>query len=267
MPFPNPVNKVNFKSIKIILISSECKRAMSSDFVEAPYVINDIIPDVKELNIPSRAQTIILDIGCGHNPKGDVNIDLYPFDRTQCAYSWNPQEVKNFILADGCQAPFRDKMFDKVYSSHVIEHVEVPLNFLKECKRLSRKEIFIKTPSQFDIDRTRTHIYTWNPHTLKMLITKVFSNVETGYTNTGPWLKRGRKLVDWFPFLPAIFSKMGIHKEIYGRAEIADLSAVEKKARSEKPPGLGLLPTVLQVERNQEMCVGGKNLTPRAQEN
>ncbi len=148
---------MNFKSIKIILISSECKSAMSSGFVEAPYVMNDIIPDVEELNIPSRAQTIILDvgcgsspkggvnldlhppyaresnkgglildIGCGHNSKGDVNIDLYPFDRTQCAYSWNPQEVKNFILADGGQAPFRDKMYDKVYSTHVIEHVEVP---------------------------------------------------------------------------------------------------------------------------------------------
>ncbi len=85
-----------------------------------------------------------------------------------------------------------------------------------------------------------------------MLITKVFSNVETGYTITGPWLKIGRKLVDWFPYLPAIFSKMGIHKEIYGRAKVADLSSVELRARSDKPLGLDLLPNGLLVEMRQE---------------
>ena len=160
--------------------------------------------------------SLVLDIGCGSSPKGDVNIDLYPNDRSQCAFHWNPKKVNNFLLADGKNAPFKDKVFHKVHSSHVIEHIESPLTFLKECKRISKGVVVLYTPSEFDIGKTLTHIYTWNPHTLKMLMKKVFDKVECNYIVDKSWLKKGRKIVDWFPFLPAIFSKMGIHKEVYG---------------------------------------------------
>jgi len=87
-----------------------------------------------------------LDVGCGTNPTGDVNVDLYtdfsPHTGDQLHpdtfQKIEPKRISNFIKAEGCHLPFRNDSFEEVYSSHLIEHIKAPLMFLKELARVTR---------------------------------------------------------------------------------------------------------------------------------
>ena len=75
----------------------------------------------------------ILDIGC--------NLDAVPYAQTvadEINFS-KFYEDKKFVLIDNKKLPFRDKEFDFVYASHVIEHVEDVLIFIKELQRISKQ--------------------------------------------------------------------------------------------------------------------------------
>ncbi|MDH5786983.1 MAG: class I SAM-dependent methyltransferase [Candidatus Bathyarchaeota archaeon] len=78
-----------------------------------------------------------LDVGAGHNPRGNVNIDIFD---TFSHYS------ANFIKASGCYLPFRNKAFNETTCIHVIEHVKTPLLLIKEIVRVTHGKITIKTP-------------------------------------------------------------------------------------------------------------------------
>ena len=57
-----------------------------------------------------------------------------------------------FIKGDARRMKFKENSFDTVYSSATIEHVGSRSNqkkFVKECYRVSRKDIFITTPNKF----------------------------------------------------------------------------------------------------------------------
>lgn len=57
-----------------------------------------------------------------------------------------------FIKGDARRMKFRNNSFDAVYSSATIEHVGSRSNqkkFVKECYRVSRKDVFISTPNKF----------------------------------------------------------------------------------------------------------------------
>jgi ubiquinone/menaquinone biosynthesis C-methylase UbiE len=67
----------------------------------------------------------ILDVGCGNNPRGDVNLDLFFYVRCE-----------NFVLGEAHHLPFKNCVFENVYSKHCLEHLESPLQFFKEAKRV-----------------------------------------------------------------------------------------------------------------------------------
>jgi hypothetical protein len=85
----------------------------------------------------------ILDIGC--------NLDAVPYAQTvadEINFS-KFYEDKKFVLIDNKKLPFRDKEFDFVYASHVIEHVKDVLIFIKELQRIS-KQGYIELPSMLE---------------------------------------------------------------------------------------------------------------------
>jgi len=65
--------------------------------------------------------------------------------------------------------PFRDDVFEKIYSNHVIEHVPDPVKFLREVIRVAKAKIEINCPHRFG-HQSDEHI---NFFTRKWLI-KVF---------------------------------------------------------------------------------------------
>jgi hypothetical protein len=57
-----------------------------------------------------------------------------------------------FVQGDARRMKFKDNKFDVVYSNATIEHVgskSNQINFIKECLRVSRRDVFITTPNKF----------------------------------------------------------------------------------------------------------------------
>ena len=83
----------------------------------------------------------ILDIGCGY--RAHKNATIVADTQDLSAFYKN----KNFIKINEKKLPFKDKEFDFIIASHVIEHVEDFEFFVKELERISNKG-YIELPSR-----------------------------------------------------------------------------------------------------------------------
>jgi len=85
----------------------------------------------------------ILDIGCGYtaHPKATIICDVLNLA------DYYPN--KKFIQLTEKKLPFKDKQFDFVISSHVIEHVEDVSFFISELERISMKG-YIELPTKLE---------------------------------------------------------------------------------------------------------------------
>ena len=83
----------------------------------------------------------ILDLGCGYtaNKNATVVADIQDLS--------NFYKDKKFIKIDEKKLPFKDKEFDFVITSHVIEHVDDLDFFIKEIERISNQG-YIELPSK-----------------------------------------------------------------------------------------------------------------------
>lgn len=69
------------------------------------------------------------------------------------------KEVKKF---NGYAIPFKDKQFDMVYCSHVLEHVEHPRLLLRELERISKYQVFeIPLDYSIQVDRFSKHFLSY----------------------------------------------------------------------------------------------------------
>ena len=84
----------------------------------------------------------ILDIGCGYtaHEKANYVADVQDFSEFY-------RSKKKFIQIKEKKLPFKDKEFDFVISSHVIEHVEDFPFFISELERISNKG-YIELPTR-----------------------------------------------------------------------------------------------------------------------
>jgi len=79
-----------------------------------------------------------LDVGCDRHPRGDVNIDIAPYN------------LKGyFVRADAQYLPFKDKVFTSSTAIHVIEHLENQMHVMNEIHRVTNGTITIATPFLF----------------------------------------------------------------------------------------------------------------------
>ena len=83
----------------------------------------------------------ILDIGCGYKAHKNATViaDIKDFS--------NFYKNKKFVQIKEKKLPFKDKEFDFVIASHVIEHVDDFEFFIKELERISSKG-YIELPSR-----------------------------------------------------------------------------------------------------------------------
>ena len=93
------------------------------------------------IHFPKNPKWKIADIGCGYgaNEFATVVAD------TQDLSSFYKE--KNFVKINDKELPFKDKEFDFVICSHVIEHVEDFEFFVKELERISSKG-YIELPTR-----------------------------------------------------------------------------------------------------------------------
>ena len=85
----------------------------------------------------------ILDIGCGYNASKFAKVICDVQDLS------NYYQDKKFIRLSEKKLPFKDKEFDFVVASHVMEHVEDVDFFIKELERVSKKG-YIELPTMLE---------------------------------------------------------------------------------------------------------------------
>ena len=134
----------------------------------------------------------ILDIGCGYtaHEKASVICDIQDLS--------NFYKNKKFVKLDGKTLPFRDKEFDFVIASHVIEHVEDVNFFIKELERVSSKG-YIELPTSLEdnlvFENKNDHLWhmEFNDIAQKLLITKRIQYIEPVIT-----VSTAKKLAKYF---------------------------------------------------------------------
>jgi SAM-dependent methyltransferase len=97
---------------------------------------------------PVRRDALVLDVGSGGNPSpfADILVDRHLGGSPHRCGAGFKADRRPRLLADGCRLPFRDKQFDFVVCSHVLEHVPDPGRFLDELSRVG-KGGYIETPN------------------------------------------------------------------------------------------------------------------------
>ena len=94
-------------------------------------------------NLIKNKNLNILDIGCGYSANEHATVICDTLDLKR------HYKDRNFIKISGKELPFKDKEFDFVITSHVLEHVEDPELFLKEIQRVS-KSGYIEVPTKLE---------------------------------------------------------------------------------------------------------------------
>ena len=85
----------------------------------------------------------ILDIGCGYTANKNATVVCDVQDLS------NIYKEKDFVKLTSNILPFKDKEFDFVIASHVIEHVKDVEIFIKELQRVSSKG-YIELPTKLE---------------------------------------------------------------------------------------------------------------------
>jgi len=99
----------------------------------------------------------VLDIGCGFTAHKKANVVCDVQDLS------NFYKDKKFIKLNDKKLPFRDKEFDFVIASHVIEHVEDVTIFIKELERVSSKGyIELPTPLEDNLVFENKNDHIWH---------------------------------------------------------------------------------------------------------
>ena len=102
----------------------------------------------RRLHCPVPQSALVLEVGSGGSPyfRANVLIDAYAQTRER---HWAPFITdRPSVLGLGEALPFRDKSFDFVIASHVLEHSADPEKFLRELQRVA-KAGYIETPDAF----------------------------------------------------------------------------------------------------------------------
>ena len=85
----------------------------------------------------------ILDIGCGYKANKYANVICDVQDLS------NHYQDKRFVKLNEKKLPFKDKEFDFVVASHVMEHIKDVEFFIKELERVSKKG-YIELPTMLE---------------------------------------------------------------------------------------------------------------------
>lgn len=101
---------------------------------------------LRKIMLPINGTDLVLDVGAGSNPfpRSDVLMDRLTGAEHRCGESMMIDRPT--VFGDASKMPFKDKAFDFVIASHILEHMAEPEIFLKELQRVG-KAGYIETPN------------------------------------------------------------------------------------------------------------------------
>lgn len=121
---------------------------------------------LRRLHCPVSSSELVLDVGSGGNPYPRANVLLDAYEDSHERYHASLICDRPLVLGRAEKMPFRDKVFDFVIASHVLEHMPDPASFIRELMRVG-KAGYIETPHAF-FER----INPWRFHRLEVGLAK-----------------------------------------------------------------------------------------------
>lgn len=105
------------------------------------------------------ATGLVLEIGSGDNPhpRADVLLDRYPGADNR-ERGGDLVVDRPFVVADAHHLPFKDGAFAYAICSHILEHMDDPLRFAAELRRVSAAG-YIQSPSEI-----AERLFHWSFH-------------------------------------------------------------------------------------------------------
>jgi uncharacterized protein YbaR (Trm112 family) len=99
----------------------------------------------RRLHCPVDQEALVLEVGAGGNPYPRANVLLDAMESTVERNEQNLITDRPLILGLCEKLPFKNKSFDFIIASHVLEHTDNPEKFLSELMRVG-KAGYIETP-------------------------------------------------------------------------------------------------------------------------
>lgn len=129
----------------------------------------------------------VLDLGSGNHPfpLATHRIDLFVENNFHRGGVKFVRDNRPIYVANIESLPFRDKEFDFIYCSHVLEHVDDPQKACKEIMRVGKRG-YIETPTRLsDMVYNFSYLHRWNVNVVgKSLIFIEYSERERKGTGT-----------------------------------------------------------------------------------
>lgn len=121
---------------------------------------------------------LILDVGSGNRrlplkDKTVLNVDYIAFEKTD-------------IVGNALQLPFKEAMFDAVIVQQVLEHVENPLQILREAARVLKDggKIWVETPFMYPVHDNEDY-WRWTKKGLELMCSRIFEREDSGVVMGG----------------------------------------------------------------------------------
>ena len=122
----------------------------------------------------------VLDVGCGlgefleERPKSsgiDINKHCIDFCKVKGL------DVK---LGNATKIPYKDKSFDGIFCSCVLEHLKRPELAIKEMRRVLKQngKMILVVPTECGFKRDNTHVKFWNKENIRELLEKSNFKIE-----------------------------------------------------------------------------------------
>lgn len=103
---------------------------------------------LRRFHTPVPTEALVLEVGSGGNPYARSNVLLDAYESTRERH-WVPlTSDRPTVLGFVENLPFKDKSFDYVIASHVLEHSSDPEKFINELQRVA-KAGYIEVPDAF----------------------------------------------------------------------------------------------------------------------
>lgn len=123
---------------------------------------------------------LILDVGCGGRPHGNVNLDIGVGESKHHNYDYNVRNHPNFSKGSVLMLPYRDNQFDAVICSHTPEHIPNPIEALSEIHRVTKNLAVLRVPNIRVLQEPMlTHLYSWSVDSFRNFCKTRFQDVQT----------------------------------------------------------------------------------------
>ena len=110
--------------------------------------MDSIAWSLRRIHCPVDRNALVLEVGSGGNPYARANILLDAYFETQ-ERNWVPLITdRPFVFGNIESLPFKDKAFDFIIASHVLEHSLDPIKAIAEFQRVA-KAGYIEVPDAF----------------------------------------------------------------------------------------------------------------------